>query len=59
MSAVSFVNSVQHDLAELVARCIDGDARAGEIVLDILGKEAAEAEPQLLVTAPRKRGATP
>ena len=59
MIAGSFVNGIRHDLAQLVARCVDGDARAGEIVLDILGKEAAEAEPQLLVTAPRKRGATP
>ena len=55
MTAGAFMNGVRHEpRARLVER--HGDEYVVEIVFD---EDATEAEPQMLVTAPRKRGVTP
>jgi hypothetical protein len=56
--SAGFVNGVP-SLAELIDRCGDDDERVSEIILDTLEREAVDAEPQMLVSAPRKRGVTP
>ena len=56
--STGFVNGVT-SLARLIDRCGDDDERVSAIILDTLEREAAKAEPTMLVSAPRKRAATP
>jgi hypothetical protein len=52
--SVGFVNGVP-SLAQLIDRHGHDDERVSEIILDMLEREAAEAEPQMLAF-PSRRG---